>query len=98
MVQKGSNYDKMLKGIDFGPFAGRESLWNIGKKVGFSKAYSEVQKQPNLDFSFRDLNTSPLLEFNIHMKSLGLDPWPSGHPKVRFSQTLRKNHSISRWG
>jgi hypothetical protein len=81
MVQEGSNYDKMLKEIDFGPFAGRESLWTTGEKVGFSKAYSEVQKQPNLDFSFRGLNTRPLLEFNIHMKSLGLDPWPSGSSK-----------------
>jgi hypothetical protein len=71
----------MLKEIDLGPFAGRKSLWTTGEKVGFSKTYSEFQKQPNLDFSFRGFNTSPLLEFNIHMKSLGLDPWPSGSSK-----------------
>jgi hypothetical protein len=52
MVQEGSNHDKMLKEIDFGPYAGRESLWTTGEKVGFSKAHCEVPKQPNLNFSF----------------------------------------------
>jgi hypothetical protein len=81
MVQEGSNHDKMLKEIDFAPFAGRESLWITGEKVGFSKAQCKVQKQPNLDFSFRGLNTSPLFKSNLHMKSLGLDTWPSGSSK-----------------
>jgi hypothetical protein len=42
----------MLKGIDYGPFAGYESLWTTGEKVGFSKAHCEVQKQSNLNISF----------------------------------------------
>jgi hypothetical protein len=40
---------------------GRECLWTTCEKVGFSKAHCEVQKQPNLDFSFRGLNPIPLL-------------------------------------
>jgi hypothetical protein len=53
-------------------------LWTTGEKVGFSKAHCEVQKQPNLDLSFRDLNPSPLLKSNLHIKSLELEPWPPG--------------------
>jgi hypothetical protein len=81
MVQEGWNYYKMLKEIDFWPSAGRESLWTTIEKVGFSKAHCEVQKQPNLDFSVRGLNPRPLLKSNLHMKSLGLDPWPPGSSK-----------------
>jgi hypothetical protein len=39
-------------------------LWTTGEKVGFSKAHSEVLKQPNLKFSFRDLRPNSLLKFN----------------------------------
>jgi hypothetical protein len=81
MVQEGWNYKKMPRENEFWPYAGRESLWTTGEKVGFSKAHCEVQKQPNLDFSFRGLNPSPLLKFNLHMKSLGLDSWPPGSSK-----------------
>jgi hypothetical protein len=80
IVQKGWNHHKMLKEIDYWPSAGRESLWTIGEKVGFSKAHCAVQKQPNLDFAFRDLYSSP---------SRDLIPGRQDHPKVRFSQTLR---------
>jgi hypothetical protein len=52
MVQEGRNHQKMLRETSFWPTAGRESLWTAGGKVGFSKAHCEVQKQPNLDFSF----------------------------------------------
>jgi hypothetical protein len=70
MVQERWNHYKMLKEIDFWPSAGRESLWTTGEKVGFtSKSHCEVQKQPNLYFSFRGLNLSPLLKSNLHMKS-----------------------------
>jgi hypothetical protein len=68
----------MLKEIHFWPSTGRESLWATGEKVGSSKAHCEVQKQPNLDFSFRGPNPSPLLKSKLHMKSFGLDPWPPG--------------------
>jgi Fe-S cluster biosynthesis and repair protein YggX len=51
MVQEGRKHQKMLRETSFWPSAGRESLWTTGKKVEFSKAYCEVQKQPNLDFS-----------------------------------------------
>jgi hypothetical protein len=46
------NHDNMLKKIDFGPFAGRDSLWTTGEEVGFSKTHCKIQKQPNLDLSF----------------------------------------------
>jgi hypothetical protein len=51
------------------------------RKVGFPKAHCEVQKQPNLDFSCWGPNPSPFLKFNLHMKSLRLDPWPPGSSK-----------------
>jgi hypothetical protein len=49
---KNWNHQKMSRATGFWPSAGRESLWTTGKKVGFSKAHCEVQKQPNLNFSF----------------------------------------------
>jgi hypothetical protein len=52
MVHEVRNHYKMLKGINFLPSAGRESLWTAGEKGRFSKSHCEVQKQPNLDFSF----------------------------------------------
>jgi hypothetical protein len=56
-------------------------LQKSGEKVRFSKTHCEVQKQPNLDFSFRGINPSPLLISNLHMKALGLYPWPPGSSK-----------------
>jgi hypothetical protein len=64
---------------------------NIGEKVGFSKAHFEVRKQKNLDFSFRGLNPSPLLKSNLHMKSLRLDPWPSGSCKSQIYPNFEVN-------
>jgi hypothetical protein len=81
MVQEGRNHYKMLKEIDFCPSAGRESLWTTGERVRFSKAHCEVQKQPNLDFSFRGVNPSSLRKSNLHMKSFGLDLWQPGSSK-----------------
>jgi hypothetical protein len=71
MIQESWNHYKKLKEIDFWLSTGREFLRTMGEKVGFLMAHCEVQKQPNLDFSFRDLNPSPLLKSNVLMKSLG---------------------------
>jgi hypothetical protein len=81
----------MLKEIGFSPSAGRESLWTTGEIVGFSKAHCEVQKQPNLDLSFRGQNPIPLLKSNLHMKSLGLDPWPAGSSKSPIFSNFEVN-------
>jgi hypothetical protein len=35
----------------------------------------EIQKQPNLDFSYRGLRPSPSLKYDPHMESLRLDSW-----------------------
>jgi hypothetical protein len=90
MVQEGWNYWEMLRENEFWPSAGRESLWTTGKKVGFSKAHCEVPKQPNLDFSFRGLRSSPLLKLNPYLKSLRLDPWPAGSSKSPIFPNLTK--------
>jgi hypothetical protein len=83
-IPKENGSGGLYQEIDFRPSADRESLWTTGKKVGFSKAHCEVQKQPNLDFSFRGLNPNPLLKSNLHMKFLGLDPWLPGSSKSQI--------------
>jgi hypothetical protein len=80
MVQESWNHEKILKEIAFGPFAGRESLWTTGEKVGFSKPHCEVQKQSGFLFS-RPILAHCSNSIYIHMKSLGLDPWPSESSK-----------------
>jgi hypothetical protein len=51
------------------------------KRKWFSKFHCEVQKQLNLDLSFRRLNPSPLHKSYLHIKFLVLDPWPPGSSK-----------------
>jgi hypothetical protein len=49
---EGLKQQKMASDIDDRAPAGRESLWTTGKKVEFSKAHCEVQKQTKLENSF----------------------------------------------
>jgi hypothetical protein len=79
MIQEGWNHKKMPRETGFWVSAGRESLWTTGEKVRFSKDHCEVQKQPNLIFSFWGLY--PLLKLKPHLKSFRLDSWPPGSSK-----------------